>query len=115
MGGAGQARHPQEKLDSILQRPLHPTPQIPLEDKWLSLIIHFTVVGGTPGGKESACQCRKHKGCGFDPCARRIPWSMKRQTTAVFWPGNFHGQESLVGPWAHRELDSTEYHPHTRS
>ena len=29
--------------------------------------------GGT-SGKESACQCKRHKRCGFDPWVRKIPW-----------------------------------------
>ena len=46
-------------------------------------------------GKESACQCRRHKRCG-EP----------------------HGQRSLVGysPWGHNELDMTEHtHTHTHT
>ena len=30
-----------------------------------------------------------------------------RQTTPVFWPGEFHG---LYDPWGHREADMTERH-----
>ena len=30
-------------------------------------------------GKESICQCRIHKRCGFDPWFVKIPWSRKRQ------------------------------------
>ena len=32
------------------------------------------------------------------------PWRRKRLSTLVFWPGEFHGQRSLVGysPWGHR-------------
>jgi len=36
----------------------------------------FTVVKGFPGGangKEPACQCRRLKRHGFDPCLRRCP------------------------------------------
>ena len=32
---------------------------------------------GFPGGavgKEPACQCRRHKRCGFNPRVRKIPW-----------------------------------------
>ena len=36
------------------------------------------------GGKESACQCRSRKGCGFDPWIGKIPWRRKWQPTAVF-------------------------------
>ena len=28
-------------------------------------------------GKESACQCRRHRRLGFDPWVRKIPWSRK--------------------------------------
>ena len=42
--------------------------------------------GGT-GGKEPACQCRRHKRCGFEPWVRKIPWKRKRQPTPVFLPG----------------------------
>ena len=43
---------------------------------------------GFPGGasgKESACQCRRHKRCGFDPWVRKIPCSRKWQPSPVAW------------------------------
>ena len=51
--------------------------------------------------KESTCQCRKCKKCGFDPWVLKIPWRMKWQPTPVFLPGKVHGQRSLEGysPW----------------
>ena len=33
--------------------------------------------------KESACQSKKHKKCGFDPWVRKIPWHRKWQPTPV--------------------------------
>ena len=38
------------------------------------------------------------------------PWRRKWQSTPVFFPGESHGQRSLVGysPWGHKELDTTE-------
>ena len=48
-------------------------------------------------GKESACQCRRHKRCGFVPWVRKIPCSRKWQPAPVFLPGKFHGQSSLEG------------------
>ena len=56
-------------------------------------------------GKESTCQCRRHKRHGFSPWFRKIPWSRKWQSTPVFLHGKFHGQRSLVGysPWDHKE------------
>ena len=40
----------------------------------------------------------------FDPWVRKIPWRREWQPTPVSWPGEFHGQKSLVGysPWGHR-------------
>ena len=34
--------------------------------------------------------------CGLDPWVRKIPWRSTRQPTSVLWPGEFHGQRSLV-------------------
>ena len=70
-------------------------------------------IQGFPGGasgKESACQCRRHKRCGFNPRARKIPWNRKWQPAPVFLPGKFNGQRSLVGyyPWGCKESDMTE-------
>jgi len=43
---------------------------------------------------------------------RKIPW--RRQPTPLFWPGESHGQRSLVGyrPWGYRESDTTEQLAH---
>ena len=83
------------------------------------LEIIYIGIRGFPGGassKESACQCRRHKKHGFDPLVMKLPWSKKWQPTAVFFPGKFHVQRSLVGysPWNHKELDTTEQ-PSTRA
>ena len=61
-------------------------------------------------GKESACQCRRHKRLGFDPWIGKIPWGRKWQPTLVFLPGKFHEQRSLVdySPWCCKESDMTE-------
>ena len=32
---------------------------------------------------------------GFDPWVGKIPWRRERLPTAVFWPGEFHGQLSM--------------------
>ena len=68
---------------------------------------------GFPGGasgKESTCQCRRHKSLGFDPWIERIPWRREWQPTPVFSPGESHGQRSLEGysPQGHKESDTTE-------
>ena len=66
-------------------------------------------------GKESACQCRRHKRCRFDPWVRKIPQSRKWQPTPVFLPGKLHGQRSLVcySLWGHKESVMAE-HTHTQ-
>ena len=79
-------------------------------------------------GKQSTCQCRRHRRLGFNPWVRKIPWRRKWQPTPVFlprkfslilrpsyivpwrrkWqptpvllPGDFYGQRSLVGYIVH--------------
>ena len=66
---------------------------------------------GGASGKESTCQCRRCKRCGFNPWVRKISWRRKWHHTPVFLPGKFHGQRSLAGysPWGHKELDATEH------
>ena len=66
-------------------------------------------------GKESTCQYRRCKRCGFDPWVGKILWSGKWQPTTVFSSAEFHGQRSLAGYslWGHKESDVTE-HEHTR-
>ena len=52
-------------------------------------------------GKESTCQCRRHRRPEFDPLVGKISWRRKWQPTPVFLPGKSHGQRSLVvySPW----------------
>ena len=38
-------------------------------------------------GKESACQCRRYRRCGFDPWVGKSPWRRKWQPIPVFLPG----------------------------
>ena len=55
-------------------------------------------------GKESACQA------GDLVLQGKIPRRREWQPTAVFLPGEFHGQRSLAGysPWYHKESDTTD-------
>ena len=50
-------------------------------------------------GKESACQCRRHR-------VRKSPWRRKRQSTSVFLSGKCHGSRSLVcySLWSHKRV-----------
>ena len=68
---------------------------------------------GQCSDKESACQCKWHKRCGFDPWAGKIPWRRKRQPTPVLLPGKSHGQRNLGGysPWSGQESDTTDHAP----
>ena len=64
-------------------------------------------------GKESACQCSRHRRCRCDPCVRKTPWRRKRQPISTFLPGKFHGQRSLAGYnlWLCKGLDMTKISP----
>ena len=45
----------------------------------------------------------------FNLWSRKIPWRREWQPTAVFLPGESHGQRSLPGnPWDHKASDMTE-------
>ena len=61
-------------------------------------------------GRESACQCGRHRNPGFDPWVRKIPWRRKWWPIPVFLPGESHGQRSLAGysPWSCKELNTME-------
>ena len=68
-----------------------------------------TLLSGRPqchSGKESSC---RRYGCGFDPWVRKIPWRRKWQITPVLFPGNSHGQRTLVSysPWGCKESDTS--------
>ena len=72
---------------------------------------------GLPRGrscKESTCQCRRGKRCGFDPWVGKVPWSRIWQPTPVFLLGKFHEQRNLAdySPYGLKESDMAE---HTRS
>ena len=71
-------------------------------------------------GKESACQCQRHKWCSFNLWVGKMPWRKEWQPTPVFLLGKSHGQRSLGGysPWGLKESDMTEHrhtHTHTHS
>ena len=83
--------------------------------------LHFTalyqwleIIGWFPRwqtDKEYDYQCRRCKRCGFDPWARKIPWSRKWQPTPVLLPGKSHRQRTLAGYslWDGKESDMTEH------
>ena len=95
-----------------------------LSFKWtvISFTVSFCAVGlptTTRGcrGKESTCQYRRWKRCGFDPWARKIPWSRKWQPAPVFllensmdrkgWRATVNGvakRWTQLSNWAHRSV-----------
>ena len=58
-------------------------------------LIRGSFPGGT-SGKEHACQCSRHKRCGFHPWVVKIPWRRARQPTLVLLHEESYGQRSLV-------------------
>ena len=67
-------------------------------------------ISGWLNGKESACNAGDTGNMGSDPWFRKIPWRRAMQPTAVFLPGESHGQRSLAGysPPGHEESDTTK-------
>ena len=69
---------------------------------------------GSPGigtsGKGLGCQCRGPQRHGFDPESGRSPGRGHGNPLQYFWPGESHGQRSMVGysPWGYKESDMTE-------
>ena len=63
---------------------------------------------GFPGGSvvKNVPTSRRCKRCGFDPWVGKILWRRKWQPTAVFLPGESHGQRSLTGysPWGYKRV-----------
>ena len=79
----------------------------------INIHVHTHTYMGFPdgaSGKESACQCGRHKRHGFDSRVGKISWRRAWKSTPVFVPGEFYGERSLVGysPLGHKELDMTE-------
>ena len=75
--------------------------------KFKYILIDTLGFPGGASGKESTCQCRRHKRCEFNPRIMKIPWKRKWQPTLVFLPGKSHGQRSLEGysPWGSQRAD----------
>ena len=74
------------------------TEQLNNNNKYQSrqLLFIWGFLGGSDG-KESTCQCRRRRRCGFDPWVGKNPWSRKWQLTSVYLAGKFHRQRSLEG------------------
>ena len=77
------------------------------------LLLSILLYNGPPrrlNGKESACQCRRHRIHGFESWVRKVPWRRKWQPSPVFLPGEFYWQGSLVdySRCSCKESDMTE-------
>ena len=75
----------------------------------VAYLTKLTVIEGFAcgsSGKEPSCQGRRHKRHRFNPWVGKIPWGMAQQLTPEFWPGEPHGQRSLVGYTVHRVAKS---------
>ena len=61
---------------------------------------------GFPGGSvaKNPSDYSGDTGDVFSPWVGKIPWRRKWQPTAVFLPGESHGQRNLAGygPWGHK-------------
>ena len=70
--------------------------------------------GGASGKNLLANQEDVRRDLGLIPMLGRFPWRRAWQSTPVFFPGESHGQRSLVGysPWGHKESDTTEATQH---
>ena len=72
-------------------------------------------------GKQSTCQCRRHRRCGFDPWVGKIPWRRRWQPTAVFLLGKFHASPCLEEPgglqctWLQNLLSTHTHNKHSPS
>ena len=61
------------------------------------IVFHCGHTVGFPGGsvgKDPACQCRRPR---FNPWVGKMPWRREWQPTLAVFPGESHGQRSLVG------------------
>ena len=61
----------------------------------LSFASWFTLTYS--GVAQSVKHLRAMRRPGFNSWVRKLPWSRKWQPTAVFFPGESHGQRSLAG------------------
>ena len=74
----------------------------------MKLTIHFLsldIILRLPrwlSGKESACQCIRHRRHRLHPWVGKIPWGREWEPTLVFLPTKSHGQRSLYSMGSQR-------------
>ena len=118
---AGTAGSPPSSSPTPYSSQQSPAPNLEAENVLLAFPSSFAASCGhrTPRlcrDKETACQCRRCKGCGSIPGSGRSLLVGNDHPLQWFLSRKFHGQRSLVGygPWGHKESDTTErLHTHT--
>ena len=85
----------------------------PLSTVFTKSLVGFP--GGSVSDKGSACQCRRHKRCRFDPWVGKIPWRRECQPTPASLSGKSQGQRSLAGysPWVTKSQTQLNNSAHT--
>ena len=102
---------PQAGFCSPMWRRGVPTPGPEASAAVLMMSIQVLGLSRWFSGKESACQCRRHRRLGFDSWVGKIPWRRKWQPTPVFLPGKSQRKRNLAGhsPWDCKESDMTKH------
>ena len=62
-------------------------------------VLEWGAIASPPygaSGKEPTCQHRRHKGHGYDPWVRKIPWRRQWQPTPICLSGQSHRQWRLA-------------------
>ena len=79
---------------------------------WLnSALLLLSAFLGFPSGSKGKKSTCNEGNLGLIPGLGRSLRGGNGLPTLVFWPGEFHGQRSLVGysPWGHKKSDTTEW------
>ena len=110
----------QESPTSLTSPPLA-YPLYKCIDTFVYTYIHtYTYICGFPDGsvgKESACKCRRHRRCGFDPWVGKVSWSRKWQPIAIMathsnilaWKSLWTAEPGGLQSMDCKGLDTTEW------
>ena len=98
-------RHNSKNYTHVIFTHYHREPQ----RTWILCLLPSKWPLGLPrrcSGKESSCQCRRHRRCRFNSWVGKSPWRREWQPTPVLLLGKTHGQRSLAGcsPWGRKRV-----------